>query len=571
MASRIFCPVRPPSAAATTTTSSRATEDLSLGFNAGPAGCLVSASAAAGVPSWPPGSSVRYGLPSAAATEMGMVGLRDVYLVAPAYHHHHQHVGLVSGSDQINSNAAAASLGVGVIPLLTTAPAQQHQNVGDTDINFLGNSRRWQSNDSSSNNQTEYLHFKSTTVASTSNNSGSGSAGTATCQDCGNQAKKECKQRRCRTCCKSRGFDCSTHVKSTWVSAARRRERQVMPTTSTSSGTKKPRIVGSQQQQQATSHTSTSNTPPQSFDTSSSQKDGGSREAWPGQVRAAAVFKCVRVTAVEDGDDEYAYQAVVKIGGHIFKGFLYDQGLEPKEGFPNMSDLHLGGEPVTTTSAPHQTNVASSSNNSGSGSAGTATCQDCGNQAKKECKQRRCRTCCKSRGFDCSTHVKSTWVSAARRREKQVMPTAGSSPSTSSGTKKPRIAGSQQQATSHTSTSNTPPQSFDTSSSRQDGGLREAWPGQVRAAAVFKCVKVTAMEDGDGDDEYAYQAVVKIGGHIFKGFLYDQGLEPKEGFPNMSDLHLGGGASNHNGVSASPPILDPPNVYGGGAGGGFYG
>ncbi|KAL0874529.1 hypothetical protein Bca101_024234 [Brassica carinata] len=313
---------------------------------------------------------------------MGMVGLRDVYLVAPAYHHHHQHVGLVSGSDQINSNAAAASLGVGVIPLLTTAPAQQHQNVGDTDINFLGNSRRWQSNDSSSNNQTEYLHFKS---------------------------------------------------------------------------------------------------------------------------------------------------------------------------------------------APHQTNVASSSNNSGSGSAGTATCQDCGNQAKKECKQRRCRTCCKSRGFDCSTHVKSTWVSAARRREKQVMPTAGSSPSTSSGTKKPRIAGSQQQATSHTSTSNTPPQSFDTSSSRQDGGLREAWPGQVRAAAVFKCVKVTAMEDGDGDDEYAYQAVVKIGGHIFKGFLYDQGLEPKEGFPNMSDLHLGGGASNHNGVSASPPILDPPNVYGGGAGGGFYG
>uniref|UniRef100_A0A1J3IG84 Protein LATERAL ROOT PRIMORDIUM 1 n=1 Tax=Noccaea caerulescens TaxID=107243 RepID=A0A1J3IG84_NOCCA len=287
---------------------------------------------------------------------MGMVGLRDVYLVAPGYHHHHQNAGVVSGSDQINSNAAAAAaaaLGVGMIPLLTTAPSQQ-QNVEDTDINFLGNSRRWQNNNDN-HNQTQYLHFKSThqtTVGTSSNNSGSGSAasGTATCQDCGNQAKKECKQRRCRTCCKSRGFDCSTHVKSTWVSAARRRERQVMPTgnptagssLSTSSGTKKARIVGSQQQ--ATSHTSTSNTPPQSFDTSSSRQDGGgSREAWPGQVRAAAVFKCVRVTAVEDGDDEYAYQAVVKIGGHVFKGFLYDQGLEPKEGFPNMSDLHLGG------------------------------------------------------------------------------------------------------------------------------------------------------------------------------------------------------------------------------------
>lgn len=212
-----------------------------------------------------------------------MVGLRDVFLVAPAYHHHHQNIasGVISGSDQINSNAAAAAaaLGVGVIPLLTAAPPPQH-NVEDTDINFLGNSRRWQNND----NQTQYLHFKSTnqtTVGTSSNNSGgSGSAasGTATCQDCGNQAKKECKQRRCRTCCKSRGFDCSTHVKSTWVSAARRRERQVMPNAnpaagsslSTSSGTKKPRIAGSQQQ--ATSHTSTSNTPPQSFDTSSSRQ-----------------------------------------------------------------------------------------------------------------------------------------------------------------------------------------------------------------------------------------------------------------------------------------------------------
>ncbi|XP_010419822.1 PREDICTED: protein LATERAL ROOT PRIMORDIUM 1 [Camelina sativa] len=282
---------------------------------------------------------------------MGMVGLRDVFLVAPAYHHH-QNAGVISGPE-------AAALGVGVVPLLTAGPPQQ--NVEDTDINFLGNNRRWQNNNN--NHETQYLQFKSTNqtaVGTSSNNnsgSGSGASGTATCQDCGNQAKKECKQRRCRTCCKSRGFDCSTHVKSTWVSAARRRERQVMPSgpnptagssLSTSSGTKKPRIVGSQQQQQqqqqATSHTSTSNTPPQSFETSSSRQDGGgSREAWPGQIRAPAVFKCVRVTAVEDGDDEYAYQAIVKIGGHVCKGFLYDQGLEPKEGFPNMSDLHLGG------------------------------------------------------------------------------------------------------------------------------------------------------------------------------------------------------------------------------------
>jgi len=54
---------------------------------------------------------------------------------------------------------------------------------------------------------------------------GSGSGGIS-CQDCGNQAKKDCPHMRCRTCCKSRGFDCQTHVKSTWVPAARRRERQ---------------------------------------------------------------------------------------------------------------------------------------------------------------------------------------------------------------------------------------------------------------------------------------------------------------------------------------------------------
>jgi LRP1 type putative zinc finger protein len=47
------------------------------------------------------------------------------------------------------------------------------------------------------------------------------------------------------------------------------------------------------------------------------------------------------------------------------------------------------------------------------------SCQDCGNQAKKDCTHMRCRTCCKSRGFHCQTHVKSTWVPASRRRERQ--------------------------------------------------------------------------------------------------------------------------------------------------------
>ncbi|KAI3461158.1 hypothetical protein Pfo_017821 [Paulownia fortunei] len=221
-----------------------------------------------------------------------------------------------------------------------------------------------------------------------------------------------------------------------------------------------------------------------------------------------------------------------------------------------------------------------------SSSMGAATCQDCGNQAKKDCSHRRCRTCCKSRGYDCVTHVKSTWVPAARRRERQLMvgnaATAGSSQSTS-GTKKPRLGGASQTTTaSHTSTSNTtPPRSFDTSSSHQDASFKDSLPGQVRAPAVFKCVRVTALDDGE--DEYAYQAVARIGGHVFKGFLYDQGVEGRDGLPNISELHLGGGSGSagggngggRNGASSSPPVLDPSDIYaasgGGLLGGSSYG
>lgn len=104
-----------------------------------------------------------------------------------------------------------------------------------------------------------------------------------------------------------------------------------------------------------------------------------------------------------------------------------------------------------------------------------------------------------------------------------------------------------------------------------DASFKETLPGNVRAQAVFKCVRVTAVDDGE--DEYAYQAVVKIGGHVFKGFLYDQGVEGRDGFPNISELHLGsassgggGGDGVRNGASSSP-IIDPSDVYGASGGG----
>lgn len=112
-----------------------------------------------------------------------------------------------------------------------------------------------------------------------------------------------------------------------------------------------------------------------------------------------------------------------------------------------------------------------------------------------------------------------------------------------------------------------------------DASFKESLPGQVREQAVFKCVRVTAVDEGD--DQYAYQAVVKIGGHVFKGFLYDQGVENRDGYPNLSELHLGGGGggggdggssggAGRNGASSSSPMLDPSDVYAAAASGGGF-
>lgn len=48
---------------------------------------------------------------------------------------------------------------------------------------------------------------------------------------------------------------------------------------------------------------------------------------FPGEVRSTAVFRCVQVSSTDDhGIKQYAYQTAVSIGGHVFKGILYDQG-----------------------------------------------------------------------------------------------------------------------------------------------------------------------------------------------------------------------------------------------------
>lgn len=89
---------------------------------------------------------------------------------------------------------------------------------------------------------------------------------------------------------------------------------------------------------------------------------------------------------------------------------------------------------------------------------------------------------------------------------------------------------------------------------------------------VLNCVQVNA------EDEYAYQAVAKIGGHVFKGLLYDEGVENnnKEWYPNKSELYVGGGNSKggnggRNRASSSSPMLNPSNVYTASSGEGLLG
>nr|KYP46569.1 hypothetical protein KK1_031798 [Cajanus cajan] len=164
------------------------------------------------------------------------------------------------------------------------------------------------------------------------------------CQDCGNQAKKDCAHLRCRTCCKSRGFQCQTHVKSTWVPAAKRRERQQQ--------------LASLQHQQ--------NQPPQfrGGDHSKRHRDNIEGAAslacapvpitttglelgqFPPELNSPAVFRCVKVSAMDAADERYAYQTAVNIGGHVFKGILYDQGVEgPYSAGCEGSSGGGGGEP----------------------------------------------------------------------------------------------------------------------------------------------------------------------------------------------------------------------------------
>ncbi|XP_004152766.2 LOW QUALITY PROTEIN: protein EXPRESSION OF TERPENOIDS 1 [Cucumis sativus] len=210
-------------------------------------------------------------------------------------------------------------------------------------------------------------------------------AGGMNCQDCGNQAKKDCAYLRCRTCCKSRGFQCQTHVKSTWVPAAKRRERQ-------------QQIAALQHQQQQEQFRGGDNskrlretqtaTAIAALPASASAcprlpsiTSGLELAQFPSEVNSPAVFRCVKVSAMDDADEEFAYQTAVNIGGHVFKGILYDQGPELRYTAAGESSSGHGGDgsthPLNLIAGPTSTSTsAATSTNPAAASASTAPLLD---------------------------------------------------------------------------------------------------------------------------------------------------------------------------------------------------
>ena len=75
------------------------------------------------------------------------------------------------------------------------------------------------------------------------------------------------------------------------------------------------------------------------------KKEGLEEGHFPSVVSSPAEFRCVRVSCVEDADDRYAYQTAVNIGGHVFKGILYDYGPEnSNNNNSNNSNNYMAGE-----------------------------------------------------------------------------------------------------------------------------------------------------------------------------------------------------------------------------------
>lgn len=226
-------------------------------------------------------------------------------------------------------------------------PQYYHQQQNMNSFSFgVGPSRRSLSDD----------HSSRSGFSLTRQGGGGGLRGGMNCQDCGNQAKKDCPHLRCRTCCKSRGFPCNTHVKSTWVSAAKRRERQqqlaALQQHNQQQEQHQQQFLGENPKRQRENHGGASSLACTRLAATTS---GLELTAFPPEVNSEAMFRCVKVSAMDDADDQLAYQTAVNIGGHVFRGILYDQGGDGRYPSTGGESSSSGAQQLLLTAAATST------------------------------------------------------------------------------------------------------------------------------------------------------------------------------------------------------------------------
>nr|GMD49137.1 protein SHI RELATED SEQUENCE 1-like [Ipomoea batatas] len=177
----------------------------------------------------------------------------------------------------------------------------------------------------------------------------------------------------------SRGFQCQTHVKSTWVPAAKRRERQqqlaALQQTQENNNNQQSLQLRSSSSRELTPkrHREDPNTNNSSLVCARlpSTTPGLEVGNFPAKVSLTAAFQCVRMRSVDDGDDQYAYQAAVNIGGHVFKGILYDEG--PESQYLTAGESSSGGGSGGTAAAEHNLLPSTAATSAATTAAATAS------------------------------------------------------------------------------------------------------------------------------------------------------------------------------------------------------
>lgn len=176
------------------------------------------------------------------------------------------------------------------------------------------------------------------------------------------------------------------------------------------------------------------------------------------------------------------------------------------------------------------------------GGAKDNACQECGNSAKKDCQYHRCRTCCKARGFQCQTHVRSTWVPAAERRQRK------DTASVDSGSEDTAAAPPRPKRPRKSSAGSDVTAPAIGSGAEQSGAivkaecLYEGLPPGASSSIPSRFTMPAQLEQlrfhgGPGGDVQCFQATVEIRGTVLKGILYPTDVNPEGSAVAGIDCH----------------------------------